>query len=944
MIDQIENISSSFETIHSNTHFMKKKICKINSNLLKLEFQNCHIACARNGGLMAFVRMANFLVLDKSNPIKNNIRIFSQDGKNEKKIPFKWNEDFEIVLFDFTDDEQLYAVIADGTIYKFDIFNKTYTQKNVGTTFNRNNKIISAKLFEKGFVCISEEGSFYIIKDFSKNCNPILFFPKQELFPHQEPVQDYVFVPASVTASSCIELYFSLNSETIHGLFKVKDEPDHKYSIIDENTKEINGVYYAKNSKEVLEEGWKPMTQSSGKDSEDEFGKIKAITLNSNSQYISFYNSKGNAFCFNSQFDKESDGIFMAHFDGESSPDPKTKEEIMKMIPFPEGQVQFMFCGNNALCLASGRYILVSTCGSKTLIIKIIDKLPKSSQYDRVKEFHCLVECDGVRVITKDYIYLISQVLDDVYDVCSPKSNEPSKKLILVYKKLIENEASCDKDLRYIEKDLADAVKSLQMASANMWEKDNQMFLLKAAQLGKNFVPKDSYNYEHFVEVCKNIRIINNLRESDIPRFITYEEYVNITPKKKLINKLIKNQDFYLAYEISKYLDLNVKKVFEKYAIAEIKACNVIGDGNDIFEIIYNKIKDIEDISFIKLAKKAFKYKKESLGLKFLEQEKSILIKIPQYIELNQWKIALDLAFQTHDSNVILTVFDKIADGGKNFEEFIELIKDYNQAEPLVIEYLKKNIPDELPTYLESINNYEELLLCYIERFFKSVVLEDRYDNIRLAHKTLKQCEKLKAPNFDVKFYSGFLTDLENSIKLKASLIEDDIIKQIEDSEFDNSVTDCYRAAFKSGKPSLVENQNKDMFNISHKKINILKVRTFAEMRQIQDILAISNDPSKVKKAQLSYVNLAEIFLELKERERAAEVIKQITELDYFDYKIEMLKSIEKYQEALEIVIKEKGVDIEKKEMLVRELIMRNPALKGRAEELIKETNVDIRI
>ena len=57
-----------------------------------------------------------------------------------------------------------------------------------------------------------------------------------------------------------------------------------------------------------------------------------------------------------------------------------------------------------------------------------------------------------------------------------------------------------------------------------------------------------------------------------------------------------------------------------------------------------------------------------------------------------------------------------------------------------------------------------------------------------------------------------------------------------------------------------------------------------------------------------------------------------------------MLKSIEKYQEALEIVIKEKGVDIEKKEMLVRELLMRNPALKGRAEELIKETNVDIRI
>ena len=942
-MDQIENISASFEKVEASTHYMKEQLCKMKPISPKIEFQNCHIACARNGGMMAFVRMAKFLILETSNPIKDSVRVFFQDGSNEKRIKFKWNEENEIVLFDFTDDEQLYAIIADGTVYKFHIFNSTVIKKETCLTFQED-KIISAKLFEKGFVCLTEGGSFYLVKDFKNNLNPVLFFPKQELLPAKEPVQDYVFVPSSTSQSHCIELFFSLKGDGIHGLFKVKDEPDHKYGIKNPNTREVNGVYYAKNIREVLDGSWKPMTINSGRDEPDEFGQIKAIALSTNSKYISFYNSKGFAFCTNTEFDRQMDGVFTARFTIDSG-DAKSKEEIAKMITFSEIQPQFMYCGDDAVCLAGGRHVLVAGNKTKTLVNKMLNKPPKSSQLGSVKSIHCIPECDGTRVLMNDGIYFISKVPSDVYDACYPFSETSSKKLIGAFKKANDKEASCDKDIREIENNLPEAVKSLQTASAFIWKKEAQILLLRAAQHGKNFVQKDTYNFEQFVEICKNIRIVNNLRESDKPRLITYKQYVNINPRKNIIKKLLKNHDFYLAYEISQYLDFNVKKVYEKYAIAEIKASTASShsEETDDYLRIYKKIQNVENISYIKLAKKAFKYKKDHMGLKFLENEKSILTKIPQYLELKKWDTALELAFQTHDSNVLLTVFDKIINV-ESVDNFCEEVRKFKSAEPIVIEYLKKNLPDDLPSYLLKNNNFEELFFFYIEQFFKSPDLDKRYYYISQAKDTLTRSEKVKDSTFDYKFYRTYVKDLESSLIFKRELLEDEVIKQTDVSQFDNSVYDCYKAAIKNDKFGLVEIRNNKCFNMTPRKLNVLRINAYAEAKKIQEILAIANNPAEIKKANLTYLNFAEIFIELHEKERAADMIKRITEIDYFDYKIEMLKYIEKYADALDIVIKEKGIEDDKKTMLIREILMKNPDLRTKANELLNANGVNIKV
>lgn len=152
---------------------------------------------------------------------------------------------------------------------------------------------------------------------------------------------------------------------------------------------------------------------------------------------------------------------------------------------------------------------------------------------------------------------------------------------------------------------------------------------------------------------------------------------------KDLVSALIKTQNFYLANEISVYLNLKVRKVYQKWAVAKIKNLpSGLSQTEEIeyYDEIQKKLSEISGISYIKLAKKAFKFRKEEIGIKFLENEKSILTKIPQYIELKRWDKALELSFETFDKDVIYSVVDKIM-AEESVETFKNIVSKYKKAE-----------------------------------------------------------------------------------------------------------------------------------------------------------------------------------------------------------------------------------------------------------------------
>ena len=360
-------------------------------------------------------------------------------------------------------------------------------------------------------------------------------------------------------------------------------------------------------------------------------------------------------------------------------------------------------------------------------------------------------------------------------------------------------------------------------------------------------------------------------------------------------------------------------------------------DQLKVYNDIMNELNSIKNISYIKLAKKAFKYKKNELGMKFLEHEKSILAKIPQYLNHNKWDKALELSYETYDSDILATALNKIAIGYNINSDFINKIKDIKNIRYSVIDYLKKNNKTYIKDYLEEQNDYEELMFIELENFFTSNKVDEKKNYIKLAKEYQKKIDKT---NINNKFYLTYLNELDNSIIFKKNCmdVERNIIKKSYIEPFDNSIYDCYNIGVKENNLKWIEGENKN-YELNPRKMAIMKIRAMAENGKIDMVDKMVKD-SSLKKLNLTPLNLAELYLEYKKYDLAVEYIRQINNSDYFDYKVEMLIFMEKYEDALDVIISSKKID--RIPDRINEILIKKPSLQNLVKDLCDKYKVNL--
>ena len=93
--------------------------------------------------------------------------VMYQDAYLRYYIPINWkyNERW-IVCLDFTSKDNLYGILCDGGIFKFNYFERKYKEK-VTSNVLKLEGVVKAKFFEKGFIAYTQIHNFYIIKDFA---------------------------------------------------------------------------------------------------------------------------------------------------------------------------------------------------------------------------------------------------------------------------------------------------------------------------------------------------------------------------------------------------------------------------------------------------------------------------------------------------------------------------------------------------------------------------------------------------------------------------------------------------------------------------------------------------------------------------------------------------------------------------------------------------------
>ena len=940
-IDDLEMIAANFKTAtNSKITYMKEKITDLIKSGPKLpfEFEYLLVAFSRNGGLIAMCKQMNYYDRSKSR-INDDILVMHQDAGKRYYIPLPLSNEekrvqVSIINLEFNDDEQLYAFGNDGSLYKIDILTAKAVKK-LNSPRLEDEGVVKVKLIEKGYIALTKKGNIYYVPDIKKQ-NPIFMINIKNQLKFSDNI-DFIGIPPSMSKSGKFELL--INNENGNGLIHIeKQDVDDSNNRIVERTVPVSLLVGGKLEKYEPEKNDTP--GENDKPKKGFLGKVSAICMSPSKSEIAVYCAQNTtAYIFPSNLDDLTSFEEMT-FKKENLEEELEEDEIQEhqaLFSYNK-KYQFLFCGEQSLALCGQRFVVIITRREEILSFKITDESAVASMTGGAL-FTSISEIDGIRYLCEDGVFLISEVCKELYDVCYTFAKNPAKKLINAYGAFISKNADCDKQIRDISLDLPDAINTLQQAAVSLYftedsnsdinMKELQMILIKAAQYGKSFVQKGDFNYERYVEKCRAMRVINSLRNlKESPRFLTYKEYMDMDPESpnEFIKKILRHHNYRFAFELCNYLGYETDKIYQKFCISNIKRLSDEFNVDKLFDTLNSKLLECQNVSYITLAKKCIKHGKNLLAEKFLEQEKSIVVKVPQYLQLRNWKKALELAIESNDRTVIKVVIDKIFKVEKE-KEFIKTVGGNPKVHKAVIEYLRLHDCDNvLRKYLGSKGDYEELLYMTLENFFKAKKIEDRTGYISEAKKYLKD---LKGnPNFS--FYENYLKDLESSLKFKKDCIEPKKFIETNDiSPFDKSIFECYKLGI-SKDYKWIEETNKKNFNIGQKKLTYIRFKEMAERKKFAEIDEIIEN-TKYKNLDITPLEVAKIFFNTKNYDQAVNYIKKVTDQNDFEEKINLLKKMQKHKEALEIVMADKKAD---KQFFIEGILRERPDLRSFLDSL----------
>lgn len=884
-LPKLEKMFNSFKVAGDGIYFQRELLSNFTINPT-LRFEEINTAIALNGGMMAFIKRSDVLVLRRE-AINNHILAFSQNGSNQHNIPIRSNEELKnIVFFDFDENEKLYVINNDGECQKIDIFNKHIHPISTGITFKGEN-LISAKLFGKGFFGLTNSGSFYYTSNF-KLPVPELFFSSQQVAGFGEVVieeiTDYIIIPETRSASKKIELLFC--SPQIPGIVRAVgwgrqantvEGKDIVYIL--ENTY----IIYNTKSEPFYIYGHKKREKQQG-----DMGVIDALAIPVRANKVAFYKKGGVVIVFDSTLDEdiEINPRIIFKFEVSSKLSEQEREEQQSMLEL-ENETKFMFCGDNAVCLIGRRLIMIRHIeGDNTIVYKMHRKYNPKTQ-----SIYAKPEIDGLRVITPDACYFISQVDDDFTKICNPYSEEPGRMLLIAYEATLGKDPhpTMGKKILELKENLVQAIDQVLKAATLMFDSNLQLYFLKAAKHGKLFTDMDSYNHEKFAETCNTLRIVNSLRQDDKPRLLTFEQYRTI--KGRIIKLLIRNHNFAMAEEIAKFLELSDSEIYYKFILNHVKQLDSLATETeeiDLFVEIDKIFEKANDIPFLKLAKKCFALGWNTLGNKILEKEKSALVKIPELLDQQLWKEALEIAINTLDSNVIFPVLDKII-RSEDVVSFIKITQKIDKLEPYIKDYLSKTDTNGLVLYEEHVNQYEDLYYSYVEEFFDTTSVEKKKALLSSMKKCLTELKRAKYDSKELDYLKSYTEELHNDFKLKEQNYNQGVIK--DDDEL--SVNCSHYELLK--KVAIPGRYGADKLTQS----SLLHGRVYGLMTLDRDldhgvgkaIEALKNE-KKLKDRHLTMVNLMEILYEGNHPSRVLEAAKKIVEPGYCAYKVEILKAL----------------------------------------------------
>jgi hypothetical protein len=300
---------------------------------------------------------------------------------------------------------------------------------------------------------------------------------------------------------------------------------------------------------------------------------------------------------------------------------------------------------------------VVHWCGNDSVILAWEDEIHMvgpngvASKHYYDDQVHVVPDVDGIRILTKDICEFLHKVPDATEEVFKLGSNSPAADLLDSIDLLEKKSPKADEIIQRIKGNLPDAVETCVRAAGHEFDHILQKQLLKAASFGKSVL--DLYSSDEFVDMCEDLRVLNAVRDYKIGLPITFEQYIRLTPDR-LITRLVNRQEYLLAIKLSEFLHLPVSKIYVHWASQKVKSTS--GDDDAIHEIVVQRLKGKQGVSFETIARAAYEEGRGHLATILLNHEPRAGKQVPLLMNMEEDEVALDKAIESGDTDLIFFV------------------------------------------------------------------------------------------------------------------------------------------------------------------------------------------------------------------------------------------------------------------------------------------------
>lgn len=468
-------------------------------------------------------------------------------------------------------------------------------------------------------------------------------------------------------------------------------------------------------------------------------------------------------------------------------------------------------------------------------------------------------ELDGVRIIGSSSQELLQEVPLVCQDIFKIASMAPGALLLEAHREYEKCSQKADEYLREIKEQnvLGDAVRQCVEAAAHEYDPDTQKALMRAASFGKCFLTE--FSPEQFVTTCRELRVLNAVRESSVGMPLTHTQFKQMT-LQILIDRLVYRQFYPLAIEICRYLKIpdyqGVSRVLKHWASCKVQQKDLSDEA--IARAVCAKVGDSPGVSYSDIAAKAYECGRTELAIKLLDFEARSGEQVPLLLKMKRSQLALSKAVESGDTDLVYTVVTYLKNE-MNRGDFFMTLRNQPVALSLYRQFCKLQEPQTLKDLYNQDDDHQELGNFYVSASYREKRLESRLSQLQSAVD-----EYNKAKND----FAAKATEEEMRLLRFQRKLDDEKGAGL----LGLSLQATMEALMSLGLHKQAEQLYRD-FRVPDKRYWWLKLKSLAEKEQWEELEKFS----KSKKSPIGYLAFVEVCMKNNNRHEGKKYVSKVT-------------------------------------------------------------------